>query len=151
MARPRYHLLTSTAVALLASAGTKSRFVWPASLAAGFFIDLDHFVDYLVRRVKPSARVIILPVHSWELATILAGLAIVLRRRWLTAGALAYVVHLFIDQAGLFNDRLNSDKSHPLRYLLLYRVARGFSADLFHPDSDADWLSTPARSLWRWF
>ncbi len=151
MARPRYHLMTSTAVALLVSVGAKSRLVWPASLAAGFFIDLDHFVDYLVRRVKPSARVIILPAHSWELATVLAGLAIATRWRWLVASALAYITHLFIDQAGLFNDQFSSDESHPLRYLLLYRVARGFSAGLFHLDNDAEWLSTPARSLWRWF
>ena len=145
MARPRYHLLTSLTIARVLAFGSPSRPNWLDSLAGGFFVDIDHLVDYAIRRLWPSRRILILPIHSWEVATGLTVLALVRRRSWLTALVVSFAAHLLIDQ-------FSSSSAHPLRYLIVYRLVRGFSADLFSSVTrEDDWIKAPLHRIWRWF
>ena len=145
MARPRYHLLASLAVARVLARYSHGRPRWLASLAGGFFVDVDHLVDYAVRRLWPSRRILILPMHSWEVVTGLAILALFSRRSWLTALVASFAVHLLIDQC-------SSSTAHPLRYLIGYRMIRAFDAAIFSAETrEDDWIKAPIHRIWRWF
>ena len=145
MAKPRYHMLASATVAQVLAVGTRGRPRWLASLLGGFFIDADHLIDYAIRRVWPSRRVLVLPIHSWEFAKGLGLLAVVRRRPWLTALAASFAVHLLMDQ-------FSSSTGHPMRYFIGYRLARRFDPSLFSskPRED-DWITAPIHRIWRWF
>lgn len=145
MPKPRYHMLASAAVAQVLANGSHESSRWFASLLGGFFIDVDHVVDYVIRRVWPSRRILVLPIHSWEFATGLGLLAVFRRRPWLTTLAVSFAVHLLMDQ-------FSSSTGHPLRYLLGYRLARGFDARLFSSEPrEDDWIKAPIHRIWRWF
>lgn len=145
MARPRYHLLASVTVAQVLAFGRPSRPRWLASLAGGFFVDVDHLVDYAIRRLWPSRRILVLPIHCWEIAAGLTILALIRRRSWLTTLVVSFAVHLLIDQ-------LSSSTANPLRYSIGYRLYRGFDAGLFSSEPrEDDWIKAPIHRIWRWF
>lgn len=138
-------MLASATVAQVLAIGTRGRPRWLASLLGGFFIDVDHLVDYAIRRVRPSRRILVLPIHSWEIVSVLSVLAFVCRRPWLTALVVSFAVHLLMDQ-------FSSSTGHPLRYLLGYRLARGFDARLFSSEPrEDDWIKAPIHRIWKWF
>ena len=111
-----------------------------AGLLGGFFIDLDHVIEYLLvfgpqfsleqflagRQFLVSSQ-IFLVFHAWEYAFLLGILALIIKKRWPLAAvfilALAFsgVVHLASDS--VIND-------YPLRnYSVIYRVRVGFQAE----------------------
>jgi|SRR5215510_12805195 len=141
---PRYHLLSSLALGGLffGASGDRRRLLAP--LATGFLVDVDHLFDYALGRTGRGRRVMVLPLHGWELLPFLALLDRALR----TGGALVggYALHLVLDQ-------LWNEKRSALAYFLTYRASRGFSADQLGPLDPAQrhaWRRSSLRGLWRW-
>lgn len=110
----------------------------PASLAFGFFIDVDHLIDYFIffgprfnlRRfinvnsyMKASGKIYI-PLHGWEyilifwLVTRTVGIP---GLEW--AASLGYLAHLSWDNFTFTH--------HPLAYLFTYRLLARFSLKKF--------------------
>jgi hypothetical protein len=136
---PGGHLVTTLAAC---AAGAVYSHSWPlvaGIVAGGFFIDVDHAVDYVLfdgqRDLRPGAflryylnghmRRTVLMLHSWELFTALGVTAWVtgwpLLVGWLVGG----LMHLALDL--VFNGRLTPN-SIVLFYSFAYRAAHRFDA-----------------------
>jgi len=116
MARPRWHILTTTPLAAV----LWRRWGGPAALGAvagGVLIDVDHLIDYAWTRAKGEKSHYLAPFHGWEVAvalTLFAG-----RSRAVAGLAAGVWLHLVVDVIG------NRPK-HPGVYSLLYRARHGF-------------------------
>lgn len=141
MARPRVH----AALTLLALGVYRDRFDWLqrlAFLAGGLFIDGDHLVDLALARLKGHRHWRILPLHGWELALLLLGLAWWRPSwRWSRPAAAGLFFHLTIDQ-------LTNRPAHPAFFSLVYRGWHGFRATrLTSNDGDGRWIH---QRWWQW-
>jgi hypothetical protein len=140
---PGGHAAT-TVVASAAAASISGSFSLAAAVAlGGFFIDVDHAVDYVLfnrqRDLRPAAFLryylearaerVVLALHSWELFALLAALA------WWTGWTLLWgylggaAMHLLLDIA--FNGQL-LPKNIVAFYSFAYRAAHGFDGAALH-------------------
>jgi hypothetical protein len=136
---PGGHLVTTLAACAAAALSTES---WPlvAGLAAGgFWIDVDHAIDYVVveRRLdlRPAAflryylegrvRRTVLVLHSYELFAALIALAWTTGNPWLLGYVGGSLMHLALDLA--FNGEFTPN-SIVLFYSFIYRAAHRFDA-----------------------
>jgi hypothetical protein len=134
---PGGHLVT-TVLACGAVYGVTGSAPLTAGLAAGgFFIDVDHVLDYVLfeRRFHFSPRAflrhylegrtrrLVLVLHSWELMGLLALAALVTGSLWLWGYVLGMALHLPLDVK--FNGRLTNQGLVPF-YSFVYRWRRGF-------------------------
>jgi hypothetical protein len=142
---PGGHAVTTLVASAATAYLTGSLPVAAAVALGGFFIDVDHAVDYVLfngqRDLRPAvflryylealpARVV-LALHSWELFVILAVVA------WLTACPLLWgylggaAMHLALDI--IFNGEL-LPKNVLAFYSFVYRAAHAFSGAALHGD-----------------
>lgn len=138
---PGGHLVTTLAVCTAGAVATES---WPLVLglaAGGFWIDVDHAVDYVVvegqRDLRPSAflryylsgrvRRTVLVLHSWELFAALVALAWLTGAPWLLGYVGGAMMHLALDLA--FNGEYTPN-SLLLFYSFAYRAAHRFDASV---------------------
>jgi hypothetical protein len=136
---PGGHLVTTVAACAAAAAATDS---WPlvAGLAAGgFWIDVDHAVDYVIverqRDLRPGAflryylegrvRRTVLALHSWELFAVLIALALTTGNPWLLGYVGGGLMHLALDLA--FNGEF-TPRSIVAFYSFAYRAYHRFDA-----------------------
>ncbi len=129
---PKVHALASVGGGLLLWQLLHS---WQAGLAsalAGFFMDLDHLVDYVIAGQRSlrlqdflgfyrhfNEKHIWVPFHGWEAVPVLLLLAWWgIWPAWLIGLAFGLAHHLALDQWG--------NGLHPAAYCLSYRVAVGF-------------------------
>ena len=134
---PGGHLVT-TVLACGAVYGVTGSSPLTAGLAAGgFFIDVDHVLDYVLfeRRFRFSpraflrhylegrARRLVLILHSWELMGLLALTALMTGSVWLWGYVLGMALHLPLDVK--FNGRMTNQSLVPF-YSFVYRWRRGF-------------------------
>jgi hypothetical protein len=134
---PGGHLVT-TVLACGAVYGVTGSAPLNAGLAAGgFFIDVDHVLDYVLfeRRFRFSPRAflrhylegrtrrLVLILHSWELMGLLAVAALMTGSVWLWGYVLGMALHLPLDVK--FNGRLTNQSLVPF-YSFVYRWRRGF-------------------------
>jgi hypothetical protein len=167
MARPRFHFLTATPLALL----LHRRWGWAAvagTFAGGLFIDVDHLFDYVWTRARGEKSHFFAPLHGWEVATIvallaaLAGwrqahrplpdavvrarhpLAALLERPATTAALAGLAAGMWLH---LMQDAVANKPKHAGVYSLLYRVWHGFRREStgwgehsgFHNWSELPW------------
>jgi hypothetical protein len=134
---PGGHLVT-TVLACGAVYGVTGSSPLTAGLAAGgFFIDIDHVLDYVLfeRRFRFSPRAflrhylegrtrrLVLILHSWELMGLLTLTALMTGSVWLWGYVLGMALHLPLDVK--FNGRLTNQSLVPF-YSFVYRWRRGF-------------------------
>jgi hypothetical protein len=136
---PGGHLVTTAAACGVAAVATGSWPVTAAVAAGGFFIDVDHAVDYVLferqRNLRPGAflryylegraRRTVLALHSYELFALLAVVSWWTGSAWLGGYLLGAVLHLALDIA--FNGEF-TPKSIVAFYSFGYRLAHRFSA-----------------------
>lgn len=138
---PGGHLVTSLFLGGGAYAATGSPELAAGCVLGGFFIDVDHYVDYVVfegqwRRPGPrnflkyyfshKPRRLVLPLHSFELMTILAGIALATGQPLLWGYLIGAAMHLLLDVI------VNGDcvLLRPVAfYSFIYRAMQRFSAD----------------------
>jgi hypothetical protein len=124
---PGGHLATSVVLAAGAYVTTGSFELAAGCVAGGFFIDTDHYLDYIVferqwRRPGPASFLryyftnkpvrIVLPLHSYELMTLLAIIAVRSPMPLLVGYLIGAAMHLAFDIA------INGD--HALRHRFLF-------------------------------
>ena len=131
--------MTTVAVCAASAAATHS---WPLVLglaAGGFWIDVDHAIDYVVverqRDLRPGAflryylegrvRRTVLVLHSWELLAALVVLAWTTASPWLLGYVGGALMHLALDLA--FNGEF-TPRSILAFYSFTYRAAHRFDA-----------------------
>jgi hypothetical protein len=129
--RPGGHLATTAALSAASYAVTGSAELAAGCFVGGFLIDLDHYLDYLTvegqwRRPSPSEflhcyfghryRRLVLPLHSLELMSTLAVLAVA----WPQAALLGYILGALLHLA---LDVLVNGQQILLRPLLFYSLA----------------------------
>jgi hypothetical protein len=136
---PGGHLVTTASVCAAAAVATES---WPlvAGLAAGgFWIDVDHAVDYVIverqRDLRPGAflryylegraRRTVLALHSYELLAVLIALAWTSGTPWLLGYIGGALMHLALDIA--FNGEF-TPRSIVAFYCFTYRAVHRFDA-----------------------
>jgi hypothetical protein len=136
---PGGHLVI-TAVASAATIHATGSLPLAAAVAAGgFFIDVDHAIDYVLferqRDLRPGAflrhytdghvRTVVLFLHSYELFALLGGLALWTGSALLSAYLVGALMHLALDI--VFNGRI-TPYSIAAFYSFTYRWAHGFDA-----------------------
>jgi hypothetical protein len=109
----------------------------------GFFIDIDHWFDYLVHYgldinlirffdtasyVKPSGKIYV-PLHGWEYVFLFWLVGRWLGKKFKIKGfewavSLSYFGHLLLDDF--------SFSHHPLAYSFIYRLLNNFSLKSFN-------------------
>jgi hypothetical protein len=156
---PGGHLVT-TAVACAAAATVTGDAVLTAAIAAGgFFIDVDHAVDYVVfehqRDLRPDAflryylegrsRRVVLALHSYELFALLAAAAWWTDATWLWGYLIGGMMHLTLDL--IFNGELTPHSIVPF-YRFAYRLAHRFEAHAMLGDPK---ILPPPRRFWAAF
>ena len=154
---PGGHLVTTAVASAATGVATGSPALAAAVAVGGFFIDIDHFVDYVLfekqRDLRPSAflhyyldghvRRAVLLLHSYELFAVLLALA------WWTGSALlsGYLVgallHLALDIT--FNGRI-TPYSIVAFYSFTYRLIHRFDAVKLlgiaeHPTTTGFWTT----------
>lgn len=137
---PGGHLATAAALGGVAYAASGSAEAAAGCFAGGFLIDVDHYVDYLVfekqwRKPGPlsflryyfaySPQKLVLPLHSFELMTVLQVMNFIYPIPLLIGYWFGAAMHL------IFDILINGD--HALRrpflfYFFTYRVAHRFAA-----------------------
>ena len=124
--------------------------------AGGFFIDVDHMIDYVVfegqRDLRPGAflryylggrvKRIVLALHSFELFALLGLLAVWLDALPLWGYLMGALMHLSLDI--VFNAEYLS-RSPVLVYSFVYRWAHGFDARSMQKSPDL--FATP-QGFW---
>jgi hypothetical protein len=137
---PGGHLATSIVLGAGAYAASGSLELAAGCFAGGFLIDVDHYLDYLIfekqwARPGPAhflryyftnqPRLLVLPLHSYELMTVLTVLAVMFRPSFLIGYLLGAVMHIAFDIA------INGDYALRHRFLFYsfaYRASQGFHA-----------------------
>jgi len=136
---PGGHLVTTAAACAITAYGTGSLSLTTAVAAGGFFIDLDHVVDYVLfdgqRDLRPAAflryflgghvRYTVLVLHSYEIFLMLAALAWWTDAPLLSAYLVGALMHLGLDI--VFNGRI-TPHSIAAFYSFGYRLAHRFDA-----------------------
>ena len=136
---PGGHLVTTAAACALTAYASGSAALTAAVAAGGFFIDLDHAVDYVLfdreRDLRPSAflrhflegrvRHTVLVLHSYELFALLAIIAWWTTAPLLSAYLMGALMHLALDI--VFNGRI-TPYSITAFYSFGYRLAHRFDA-----------------------
>jgi len=136
---PGGHLVTTAAACAVTALTSGSLSLTAAVAAGGFFIDLDHAVDYVVfdgqRDLRPTAflrhflegrvRFTVLVLHSYELFAVLAAIAWWTHTPLLSAYLLGALMHLALDI--IFNGRI-TPYSIAAFYSFGYRLAHRFEA-----------------------
>lgn len=136
---PGGHLVTTTAACAGVAALTGSWTLTAALAAGGFFIDVDHAVDYVVfdrqRRLSPDAFLryflegrlqrAVLVLHSYELFALLGAVAWWTGAAWLWAYLWGALMHLALDLT--FNGEV-TPRSISAFYSFGYRLAHRFDA-----------------------
>jgi hypothetical protein len=155
---PGGHLVTTAVVCAVAAA--HQQWELAAGLAVGgFWIDVDHAVDYVLfegrRDLRPGAFLrhyseghmlrTVLVLHSWELFAVLAALAWSSGASWLVGYVGGGLMHLALDL--IFNGRL-TPRSIVLFYSFAYRAAHRFDASRLLGESPPRFAST---AFWRAF
>src|SRR5262252_2052267 len=138
---PGGHLATSVALGGVAYAVTGSIELAVGCLAGGFFIDVDHYLDYIVfekQWVRPGPasflryyfrnelKWVVLPLHSLELMAVLTVIAIWRPEPMLVGYLVGAAMHLVFDIA------VNGDYSIRHRYsfyFFTYRDKHAFRAN----------------------
>jgi hypothetical protein len=138
---PGAHLLTAVGLGGAAYLATGSIPAGIGCFTGGFLIDVDHYFDYLFiekqwHRPMPQSFLryyfdfqptrLVLPLHSWELLTLMIIAGIVFSMPWLIAYVVGALMHLFFDI--LINGE-HALKQPVKFYSLAYRAAHGFRAD----------------------
>ena len=137
---PGGHLVTTAVAAGTGLAATGSVPLAAGILVGGFFIDVDHAVDYVLierqRDLTPAAllryytegcaRRAVLVLHSYELFLALAVLAWWLDSAWLAGYLVGGAMHLGLDI--VFNGRL-TPKNIFAFYSFGFRLSHGFDAE----------------------
>jgi hypothetical protein len=137
---PGGHLVTTAAACATAAAVTGDVVLTGAIAVGGFFIDVDHAVDYVVferqRDLRPGAflryylegrtRHLVLALHSYELFALLALAAWWSGAAWLWGYLAGGLMHLALDLA--FNGELTPRSIVPF-YSFAYRLAHRFEAE----------------------
>lgn len=113
------------------------------SFAFGFFIDLDHWFDYLAyfglninlsnffnpgSYMRPSGKIYV-PLHGWEFIPVFGAVSKIFEKRLKIRGLMwavvfPYTAHLFLDSF--------SFPHHPLGYSFFYRLLNNFSLESFN-------------------
>jgi hypothetical protein len=136
---PGGHLVTTAAACAATAYTTGSGPLTAAVAAGGFFIDLDHALDYVVfdgqRDLRPAAflrhylegrvRYAVLVLHSYELFAVLAAIAWWIHAPLLSAYLVGALMHLALDI--VFNGRI-TPYSIAAFYSFGYRLAHRFDA-----------------------
>jgi hypothetical protein len=136
---PGGHLVTTAAACAAVATLTGSWTLTAAVAAGGFFIDVDHAIDYIVfegqRRLSPDAflryflegrmRRAVLVLHSYELFAVLGLLAWWTGTAWLWAYLWGALMHLALDLC--FNGEV-TPRSISAFYSFGYRLAHRFDA-----------------------
>jgi hypothetical protein len=155
---PGGHLVTTVAACGAAAAVTGS---WPVTAGValgGFFIDVDHAIDYVLferqRDLRPRAflhyylsgrvRRLVLMLHSYELFAVLALAAWWTQSLWLGGYLLGALMHLALDIT--FNGE-QTPRSIVAFYSFGYRLAHKFRAE----DLLGETLRPVAPGFWRPF
>lgn len=130
--KPEYHLFVSAALSSVFYLMTGSVAGSVASFLGGFFIDLDHFVDFWTykRRITYSKEFfgkyfekfgrVLIPLHSVELLWLIYLVQVATGSVILLGLCAGMAVHLVMDMIG--NIDLN-----PFSYFLFYRIINRFS------------------------
>jgi hypothetical protein len=146
MARPAVHLAASAGLAAVQWLRTGRIAPVVAPFLTGFFIDGDHFYEFVRFRLigRQDQRKVVLPLHGWEYALALLLAERLLGRRLAHGLLLGYLLHLGIDQ-------FTNTTTHPLTYSFVFRWRRGFPSSLFNHEgeSNIDWLTGSLFDLWR--
>lgn len=136
---PGGHLVTTAIAGAAVYALTGSLALTAGLTAGGFLIDVDHAVDYMLferqRDLRPDAflryylegraRRVVLLLHSYEVAALLALVAGATGWLFLWGYLLGMALHLPLDI--VFNGRLHARSLVPF-YSLAYRCRAGFRA-----------------------
>lgn len=125
MPEPQWHLLLAPVVYRLASRRGNRRNALVATVAS-VLIDADHFVDMAYYRSTGDRHRQLVPLHSWELVTVLLGS----RSRVARSIGLGFLAHYLVDV--VVGD-------YPARNLsILYRALRRFRTGYL-----GDWVLWP--------
>lgn len=151
--KPKHHLWSSLAAGGVLYWATGSGAALVGSVAGGFLIDSDHFIDQLwsirhgapFRRELPAVgdrtagsgrawfnnylrprKLLRLPLifHSYELLSVIILLTLILKTPFMIGLASGYVLHVALDLI-----RHHHEFRSPLFYLFLYRMLHGFRRD----------------------
>jgi len=161
---PGGHLATSLVLGSAVYASTRSVGLAAGCVAGGFFIDFDHYLDYIVferewRRPSPASflryyfthqpKLLVLPLHSFELMSVLIAFAIVRPNPLLIGYIVGAAMHLFFDVI------VNGDfalKHKVLFYSFAYRATKRFAAHelLDVPSVDETESAHPFREFFTW-
>jgi hypothetical protein len=142
---PGGHAVTTLVASAATAYLTGSLPVAAAVALGGFFIDIDHAVDYVLfngqRDLRPAVflryylealpRRVVLALHSWELFLILAVVAWVTRSPLLWGYLGGAAMHLVLDI--IFNGELLPHNILAF-YSFTYRAAHGFSGAALQGD-----------------
>ena len=156
---PGGHLVTTAVACATAAAITGDAVLTAAIAAGGFFIDVDHAVDYVVfehqRDLRPGAflryylegrtRRVVLALHSYELFALLAAVASWTDATWLWGYLIGGMMHLTLDL--MFNGELTPRSILPF-YSFTYRLAHRFDARVMLGDPK---ILPPPRRFWAAF
>ena len=156
---PGGHLVTTAAVCAATAYTTGSGPLTAAVAGGGFFIDLDHAIDYVAfdrqRDLTPAAflrhylegrvRYTVLALHSYELFAVLAAIAWWIHAPLLSAYLVGALMHLALDI--VFNGRI-TPYSIAAFYSFGYRLAHRFDAVALLGIAEPRPVS---RGLWRAF
>jgi len=156
---PGGHLVTTAAVCAATAYTTGSGPLTAAVAGGGFFIDLDHAIDYVAfdrqRDLRPAAflrhyfegrvRHAVLMLHSYELFAVLVAIAWWIHAPLLSAYLVGALMHLALDI--VFNGRI-TPYSIAAFYSFGYRLAHRFDAVALLGIAEPRPVS---RGLWRAF
>lgn len=172
MARPRFHLLTSTALSWYAHRRW-GIFGAAAALAGGLLVDLDHLVDYAWTRWRGEKSHYLAPFHGWEVAGALSLLAMTamravsarrplpdsflprrnwlsqaLGRSWLAASLSGLAAGLWLH---LLHDVVSNRPKHAGVYSLVFRIRHGFRREITGWDEGTGFHNWSYLPWYRWF
>jgi len=140
---PAGHIIASGISGSLFGLWTKSPLAAFVCFIGGIFMDIDHFLDYVVTHKKvcdykelkryclnDRAGNMYQIFHAYELLALLWAIIYFWQLDYLWIGfVIGMSIHLLLDQ--LIND------IYPLTYFGLYRCSQGFRKSLFHKDNSS--------------
>jgi len=131
------HILCTVFVASLLYMNIKNPVYAGVFLLGGFFLDLDHLIDYfsyfksgfslnnfLGSAYLESGKVYVF-MHSWEIDCLMLMASIATGSAGLLVFFLSVTLHLAID---------NIQRKNPLFYFLIYRIRKGFDVNILLPE-----------------
>jgi len=135
--RPLNHFIISLAGAVMFYIFTRYLFGSLLLFTAGFFIDLDHLIDYWALKPKKpfslkafldsekydnQKKYTFIFFHGWEWATLLWFLTFLFNfPLWLLAITVGISLHFVLDIHNIISEKIS-----PLNYFFIKRALRGF-------------------------